>query len=504
MKRRETDEPEGERPPGANELTYLRETAGVPRPRHATLLGHKSDSLLRKCESGNREFSRDAFVAFVEPIGHGPEAVDVMLALYPVLKHLPPAEPPSPVALRQDQLVRVDRACLGAAAGLLEGLRPLMIREAKRIKAEAARQEAEAAWAELRDKGWKERRNLVDTWPVYRTWAVAARVCDASIKAAAHRADLALELATFAIYIADRVEESYRARTAGYCWAHFANAKRVGEDFDGADRAFVHAWNLWRAGAGSDPDLLPEWRMHSLEASLRRAQHRFPAASECLDRAQACCGRDREGSGRILLKRANVCEQMGDFEAALEVLEEAAPLLEGAEDARLLSVLSFNRVDLLCRLRRFKEAADLLPGARELAIALANDLDLTRLKWLDAKSRAGMGRKNEAIELLEEVCGDFAARQHPYDAALSALDLAVHKIEAGLAAQVKWLAAGLAWIFRLKKMDQEALVALRLFYDAALQGTATVELTRQVIADIERVRRSAPRPDEWEGPRGVS
>ncbi|MFL6202325.1 MAG: hypothetical protein ACJ76J_24415, partial [Thermoanaerobaculia bacterium] len=62
----------------------------------------------------------------------------------------------------------------------------------------------------------------------------------------------------------------------------------------------------------------------------------------------------------------------------------------------------------------------------------------------------------------------------------------------------------LAWIFRLKKMDQEALVALRLFYDAALQGTATVELTRQVIADIERVRRSAPRPDSEEGPRGGS
>lgn len=494
MTRRERDEPEGISPPGAKELMYLRELAGVPRPRHAALLGHKTDSLLRKYELGNRQFSRDAFVALVEPIGHGSEAVDVLLALHPLLKHLAPAEPPSPVSLRRDQLARIDRACLSAAAGLLECLRPLMIREAKRIRAEAARRKAGAAWAELKDKGWKERRQLVETWPVYRTWAVAARVCDASIKAAAHRADLALELATIAIFIADRVEESLRARTQGYCWAHFGNAKRVGEDFDGADRAFGHAWNLWHAGAGSDPDLLPEWRMHSLEASLRREQHMFPAASDCLNRAQACCGRDREASGRILLQKEHLLEQMGDFEAALEVLEEAAPLLEGADDARLLSVLSFNRVDLLCRLERFEEAADLLPKARELAVRLANDLDLTRLQWLDAKSRAGLRRENEAIDLLEEVCGDFTARQHPYDAALSALDLAVLKTEAGLAAQVKWLAAGLVWIFRSKKIDREALVALRLFYDAALQGTATVELTRQVIADIERVRRSAPRP----------
>jgi tetratricopeptide (TPR) repeat protein len=504
MKRRDADEPEGEIPPGANELRYLRETAGVPRPRHAALLGHKDDSLLRKYEGGNREFSRDAFVSLVEPIGHGPEAVDLMLALRPLLKHLSPAELPSPVSLRQDQIGRIDRACLGAAAGLLECLRPLMIREAKRMKAEAARQEAKETWAELKGKGWKERRELVETWPVYRTWAVAERVCKASIKAAAHRADLALELAKLAIFIADRVEETYRARTQGFCWAHYGNALRVGEDWDGASRAFVRAWDRWHAGAESDPELLPEWWMHSLEASLRREQHKLPAALGCLDRARACCGQDREASGRVLLKREHVLQQMGDLEAALEALEEAAPLLKGAEDTRLPSVLSFNRVDLLCRLERFQEAADLLPEARELAIELANDLDLTRLKWLDAKSRAGRGRREEAFGLLEQVCEDFTGRELPYDAALSALDLAALKLEAGLASEVKWLAARLVWIFRHKKIDREALVALRLFYDAALQGRATVELTRKVIADIERARSSAPRPGAEEGPRGAS
>jgi tetratricopeptide (TPR) repeat protein len=463
MTRREADEPEGEIPPGAKELQYLRETAGVPRPRHADLLGHKDDSLLRKYEGGTREFSRDAFVALVEPVGHGPEAVDMMLALRPLLKHLAPAEPPSPVSLRQDQLVRIDRACLGAATGLLECLRPLMIREAKRIRVERAREEAETAWAELRDKSWKERRVLVDTWPVYRTWAVAARVCTASIKAAAHRKDQALDLAKFAIYIADRVEEIYRARTQGFCWGHYGNALRVGEDFEGADRAFVRAWDRWRAGADTDPELHPEWWMHSLEASLRRAQHKFPRALTCLDRARACCGQNREASGRILLKRSKVYEQMGDLEAALEALDEAAPLLEGAAEARLPAVLNHNRVYLLSQLERFQEAADLLPGARELAIELANDLDLTRLKWIDAKCRAGLGRREEAFGLLEEVCEDFTGCEHPYDAALAALDLAELKLKAGLAAEVKWLANGLVWIFRHKKIDREALVALRLF-----------------------------------------
>lgn len=497
MSRRDKDEPEDEVPAGAKELLYLRETAGLTRPQHAAILGHRDDSLLRKYEQGSRLFGRDAFVALVEPIGHGPEAVDVLLALHPLLKHLPPAEVPSPVSLHQEQLVRIDRACLGAAGGVLQALRPLMIREARRVRADQARQEAEAAWAELKDRSWKERRNLVETWPRYRTWAVAARACKASVKAAAHRADLALELAKLAIYIADRVEETYRARTQGFCWGHFGNALRVGEDYDGGDRAFVRAWDRWHAGADTEPELLPEWWLHSLEASLRRAQHRFPDALASLDRAQACCGPDREASGRILLNKSKVHEQMVDLEAALEDLDEAAPLLECAEDARLPAVLSHNRVHLLCLLERFQEAADLLPDARELAIELANQLDLTRLQWIDAKCRAGLGRREEAFGLLEDVCEDFTGLELPYDAALAALDLAELKLEAGLVAEVKWLAARLHWIFRHKKIDREALVALRLFYDAALAGTATVALTRQVAAEIARVRRSAP----WgEGP----
>ncbi|MFP5284703.1 MAG: hypothetical protein ACLGI9_03095, partial [Thermoanaerobaculia bacterium] len=455
-------------------------------------LGHRDDSLLRKYEQGGRLFSRDAFVSLVEPIGHGSEAVDVLLALHSLLRHLPPPGPLSPVSPRPDQIERIDRACLGAAAGLVECLRPLMIREAKRMRAEAARREAEAAWANLKDKGWKERRNLVKTWPRYRTWAAAERVCEASERMASHRADLALDLAKFALFIAERVEESLRARTQGYCWAYYANAQRVGEDFDGADRAFARAWALWEAGADSDPDLLQEWRILDLEASLRRAQHRFPQALERLNKAWARSGGNKLAAGRILLKKEHVLQQMGDAEGALRVLDEAAPLVEELGDAQLLFALRFNRADLLARLERFQKAAPLLPEIRAMAVKRGAGLSLARVNWLDAKVLAGLGSKEEAMERLEEVVGKFTDSEHPYDAALVALDLAALKLEAGYRSEVKWLAAGLRGIFSSKKINREALVALHLFYDAALQDAATVELTRQVITEIERVRRSAP------------
>jgi tetratricopeptide (TPR) repeat protein len=492
MKGPKAEEPEEDSPPGAKELKYLREVIGLARGEHAARLGHKGESLLRKYENGDKLLSRGAFVALVEPIGHSPEAVDLLLALHPLLKHLAPAEPPSPVAVRRDQLTRIDRACLGAAAGLLECLRPLLIREARRARAEEARREAGDAWAELRDKGWKERRELVKTWPRYRTWALAERVCEASIKAAAHRADQALDLATFAIFIAEHVEESLRARTQGYCWGYYANAKRVAEDFDSADRAFARAWHLWRAGADNDPELLPEWRLLVLEASLRRAQHHFPAALERLDEAWARSAGNKLAAGRILLKKEHVLQQMGDSEGALAVLDEAAPVIEELGDAQLLFALRFNRTDLLARLERYKEAALLFPTVREMALEQGNGLSLTRVNWLDAKILAGQGRKEVAMDRLEKVCDDFTSRQHPYDAALATLDLAVLKLEAGHNSEVRWLAAGMKWIFTSKKIHREALVALRLFYDAAMRDAATVELTRQVIADVERVRRSAP------------
>jgi hypothetical protein len=55
------------------------------------------------------------------------------------------------------------------------------------------------------------------------------------------------------------------------------------------------------------------------------------------------------------------------------------------------------------------------------------------------------------------------------------------------------------WIFRAQGVHQEALAALKLFYDAAQQEAATVELARRVIAEIEQARRSAPLFDKERG-----
>ncbi|HWM93488.1 MAG TPA: helix-turn-helix transcriptional regulator [Thermoanaerobaculia bacterium] len=349
--------------------------------------------------------------------------------------------------------------------------------------------EAEDIWTTLEPLPADERRCRIETAPVdaCRNWAALAKtVCEASASTAADSAEDALEVARLALLIAERVLGEDGLMAVSHAWGFVGNARRVANDFEGADEAFALAWKLWPAGAPSA--LFPKWRLFDLEASLRRAQRKWSHALERLDKARAASAGDKLASGRILLQKANVFHQMGDSGDALAVLEEAAPLVEGFGDPHLLFTLRFNKTDNLARLERFEEAAQLLPKVEELAAR--QGLEHTRVLWLTAKVKAGIGQKEEAMTLLEQVMAVFTELELPYDAALAGLDLSVLWLEAGRLAEVRELAEAMTWIFASKKIRREALASLTLFCEAARQEAATVELARQVIAEVEKARRS--------------
>jgi hypothetical protein len=356
------------------------------------------------------------------------------------------------------------------------------------------REEAAKIWESLERHPLPLISRLVQLSPRAGNWTLAEQACAASVRRAAHSAGEALELAALALSIAERVpgEERWRWRLLGYCWAHIANARRVANDFAGADEAFVRAWDLWRAGADTGPERLAEWQLFSLEASLRRDQLRFSAALESLDQARAASRNDQVATARILLKRGNILEQMGNSEGALAALREAAPFVEASGDPRLNFGLRFDTANNLALLSRYAEAAELMPQVREWTLQQANDLDLIRMVWLESRVAAGTGRAQEAAAGLEQVRDYFTDHELAYDAALSSLDLAVLWLSAGRTGEVQELAVAMGWIFKAQGIDREALAALKLFCDAARQESATVELARQVAAEIEKLRRSAP------------
>ena len=210
-----------------------------------------------------------------------------------------------------------------------------------------------------------------------------------------------------------------------------------------------------------------------------------------LDRARALCGDQPAAVARILLKKEQVFYQLGDLTAAIETLAEASPFVEASGDPHLLFAHRFNTVSDLCSLERFTEAAPMLPAVREMAIERGRQIELIRLLWLSTKIAAGQGRVEEATAGLNQVVRDFTDLESPYEAALAALELSVLHLEAGRTAEVKALAAAIGRIFTAKGITREALAALSVFCEAAQQESATVDMAKRAIAEVEKAQRSA-------------
>jgi transcriptional regulator with XRE-family HTH domain len=322
----------------------------------------------------------------------------------------------------------------------------------------------------------------------FQSWAMAERLAHESERAAADRADLALELAQLGLRVAELApgEPAWRSRCLGYCWGFVANARRVGDDLEGAEEAFREAWRLWRAGDGTDPDLLAEWRLLDREASLRRDQREFTAALDLLARARASAPAGEVP--RILLNRAFTLEQAGRPEEALAELRAAAPLVEAMGHPRLRFALHFNVITNLCPLGRYEEAEELLRLVQELVVELGNELDLVRVLWLSGRVAGGRGRRQEARAKLGQALREFAARGKSYDTALVALELAVLLLEDGCRAEVRALAGELLWVFTDQGIHREALAALTLFRRAVEAETLSLEQARRFLAYLERAR----------------
>src|SRR4051794_1068207 len=275
-------------------------------------------------------------------------------------------DPPDPES-RQIEAIAADSGRLVADCA-----RSLMKLWTSQGQALEARQQARSLWEGLKRRDAEKRTVLVETVAKFRNWALSELLCEESIKAAGDSADRALDLANLALRVAERIsgDEAWRQRVQGYAWAHVGNARRVKGDLPSADQAFGRAQRLWSAGAVGDSGLLEEARVLDLEASLRRDQARFETSLQLLDLALAA---DRGNLRKhLLVNKANALLALGSFEAAIEVLRQATPLVESGKESRVLFALKFNLAANLSFLGQHKEADLILPHLRTLAAAHGN------------------------------------------------------------------------------------------------------------------------------------
>jgi tetratricopeptide (TPR) repeat protein len=195
-----------------------------------------------------------------------------------------------------------------------------------------------------------------------------------------------------------------------------------------------------------------------------------------------------EMKGQILLSRSAIYQILGNPEASAAALSEAESLIDLRREPRLAFGVRFNHLVDLCQLGKLEEAAERLAGLRMLAERLGEELDLTRVLWLEGKISAGLGGVREALLAFEQARGVFRQRELTFDYGLVSLELAVLLLEEGRTADVKSLAEEMLQIFRSQRIEQEALAALRLFCDAARRETATVDLARRLVRFLHRAQ----------------
>jgi tetratricopeptide (TPR) repeat protein len=472
-------------------LTCIREALGWSQKELAAANGI-SPSTLSEYASGVLELTLERLEELVAPMRAGADRVEDGIAAASLVHPVPPP-PATPVDPTPEEHRVIARATARVVRRVREGFKARRVGEVRRAHADEDRKAAEALWHRLAPLDPQERRRLVENEAAFHSWALAVRLCAESEAMAPGCAVEALELAELARRVARlaRVPEPWRPCLEGYTAAFVANAQRVGGRLNVADATFTEALELWKKGALGVPWLLDEGRLFDLEASLRRAQRRFEEALVLHE--EALLRTSPQESGYILLNQAFTYEQSGDYEQAITTLAKAAPRVDGARQPRLLFGLRFNLAVNLTHLERPEEAERLLPEVRTLARTLNKESDRFRLRWLEGKVAAGSGRPDEAIPALEQVRHWFAAKDNSYDTALVTLELAALYLQAGHTAKVKELVREMAPIFEKQKVHREALAALTLFRDAALQETATAALAQRLVRYLTEARHDPER-----------
>jgi transcriptional regulator with XRE-family HTH domain len=468
-------------------LTVLREIRGWTAAELAAAVGVRRSSIV-DYERGRKLPSVPTLNRLVAALGYPPKVLDRTLSFVESTRVAgESARGEAGGAGGAQAQIEVVAAEIGWSVA--DGVRRLLTRLGAEGEALEARRRAPALWARLRPYKTRERRALIKEAEEFHSWALCELLCAESARAAADNAARSVELAELALAVAETVggAAGWRSLVQGYAWAFLGNARRVAGELGAADEAVGRARELWAAGAAADAGVLDGARLLDLEALVRIDQRRFPEALELLERALAA-GRTDETRARRLLAKSKALEEMGEYELALGALRQAAPLLDESGEARLHLVLHFNLAAYLCRLGRAEEAEGGLGELRLLTLQLGNGLDLVRLRWLEGKVAAGLGRLPEAIAAFQEVRARFTEQEIGYDAALVTLELAELLAGAGRTAEVKALSRQTLPVFHALGIHAEAQRALQVFREAAESERLSAELAGRLVAYFLRAR----------------
>lgn len=344
--------------------------------------------------------------------------------------------------------------------------------------------EALELFENLKRLSFDDQLDLVAEDSSFQTWALCQLLLKSSLDAAFEDPAVAVNWAELAVSIAQTLGDAYdphwvtdlKARS----YAYLGNAQRVLGELRSAEAAFRRADRLLKQSMTGNDSV--EAEILHLKSSLRRGQRRFKEAMQLAEEALSIYREqlDNRGIGEVLVKKAKILEEMGNLEAAIESLQQAAETIDPQQDPRHLVYARYNLVLCLIAAGRYSEAEEQLPRAKSLFQGVAKPLDYVRLRWAEGRIASGLSRSAEAETAFLEVQSEFIRREMAYDAALVSLDVAVLYVQQHRTRELKKLAAGLLPVFESRDAHRETLATLVLFQRACDEEKVTLDLLQQL------------------------
>jgi tetratricopeptide (TPR) repeat protein len=275
-----------------------------------------------------------------------------------------------------------------------------------------------------------------------------------------------------------------RARTA----MELANAYRVNEAFNDAVLKIEEAQGCLARGTG---DLMLQARLCDVVASYAIDTRRFADAHSAIDRAREIYEDLSEChlAGRALVSKGIFLDYDGQSQEALDIFRQALSLLDPKRDATLFASTQLSFLDASVRCGEYHEAGRLLVSSGLRQAFEGEPLNLFKLRWVEAKVHAGLGRLRSAEQALQEARKGFEEHSFRFRAALAGLDLAEIWLREGRLQEVTSLAEEVHQVFVDLKIGREAQRAARYFAQACKAGIVTANVIRYVADFLNRFER---------------
>jgi tetratricopeptide (TPR) repeat protein len=269
-------------------------------------------------------------------------------------------------------------------------------------------------------------------------------------------------------------------------FAELGNARRINDQFAEAERDFSRARAFLAEGTG---DFLLEARVLDLEASLCSSQGRFEDAISVLSKVHDLYKEagDNHLAGRALISKGINIHYQGRPREAVATLEAGLALLDQGRDREVYAIGKQDLLHALVDAGEYGRASHLiLAGGLREAFA-TEPLNLLKLRWMEGKIHAGLGRLNRAERIFCSVREELGNLGSHYDAALLGLDLAALWLRQDRVAEVRTLAEEMYETFELLEVRQAAQHALYFVREACRRQRLTLPMIQRVRSFVEQV-----------------